>query len=157
MNADNAPNVALTGSLPVIGMTPPPGILRSTKPHHDKWTEHGYQNSIANFWSRVQPDEATGCWIWSGARTEQNYGRCGGSPYWYEMLAHRRAWEMLRGRPAPKSSGLELDHLCHHDDPTCTAGKGCPHRPCVNPEHLRECSIDNRRRQNEMRAQRRAS
>lgn len=138
-NAGNHPYDALTGRVIRLGMAPPDGILPSTKPHHDAWTEYGRQQSVLGFWSRVEPNEA-GCWIWTGTRDRRNYGRWS-SPYWNGVHAHRLAWEMLRGMPAPRSSGLELDHLCHNDDLSCYGGDACPHRPCVNPDHLAEVSI----------------
>ena len=30
----------------------------------------------------------------------------------------------------------QIDHKCHTDDISCTGGAGCPHRRCVNPQHL---------------------
>lgn len=47
--------------------------------------------------------------------------------------AHRIAYEAFRG---PIPDGLELDHLCHNEDPACPGGPACPHRACVNPWHL---------------------
>lgn len=74
----------------------------------------------------VQPD---GCWIWPGA-TARGYGtiRDGGST----RYAHRVVYEHFRGEIAKS----ELDHLCHTRDKACSGGWGCPHRRCVNPDHL---------------------
>lgn len=116
-------------------MTPPTGILTSTKAHHDSWSGYGLQQSVLNFWSRVDAAD-NGCWLWTGAKDKNGYGRTG-SPYWHEKIVHRLAWEMLRGRPPGRADGLELDHTCHHADIGCFGGPECPHRACVNPDHLR--------------------
>jgi len=36
----------------------------------------------------------------------------------------------------PVAEGLVLDHICHNADPTCLGGPTCPHRACVNTDHL---------------------
>lgn len=48
--------------------------------------------------------------------------------------AHVLAWEKANGRPVP--AGLVVDHTCHNIDLACKGGAGCPHRACVNPDHL---------------------
>lgn len=72
-----------------------------------------------------------GCWEWVGFIDPQGYGRMG-----YQgrrsVLAHVIAWELHLG---PVLEGLQLDHLCHTLS-DCRGGKACPHRRCVNPEHL---------------------
>lgn len=70
------------------------------------------------FWRWVVPVLSTGCWIWSGNRDYDGYGRVtiGGS----KRRAHRHCYANLIGSiPA----GLELDHLCRITS-------------CVNPAHL---------------------
>jgi len=66
-----------------------------------------------------------GCWEWRGYINRHGYGQTGG------RLVHRLVYE-LRVGPIPE--GLTIDHLCH--DATCVGGRKCPHRRCVNPEHL---------------------
>ena len=74
------------------------------------------RSPVDRFWSKVQ--QTAGCWLWHGARIRDGYGsiRVGGR----SVLAHRLAWELLRG---PIPPGLTLDHLCRV-------------RNCVNPDHL---------------------
>ena len=48
-------------------------------------------------------------------------------------LAHRAAWEAEHG---PIPPGAVVDHTCHNTDPDCPGGNSCPHRACVNLEHL---------------------
>lgn len=46
---------------------------------------------------------------------------------------------LVGGRSAtflPIPDDLQIDHLCHTDDPGCLGGNDCPHRRCVNPAHL---------------------
>jgi hypothetical protein len=70
------------------------------------------------FWSKVEVDGETGCWLWTASKKRDGYGRFhfGGK----NRLAHRVAYEALVGE-IPK--GLVTDHLCRV-------------RQCVNPEHL---------------------
>lgn len=75
-----------------------------------------------------------GCWIWTGQKQDSGYGRLGidGTT----KVAHKFIYEQLVG-PVPK--GMVLDHLCHTES-DCPGGPECPHRPCVNPEHLEPVS-----------------
>jgi hypothetical protein len=70
------------------------------------------------FWSLVQEDADSGCWIWKGTVSRYGYG------LHYQdrktFRAHRFAYEQM---VAPVPEGLVLDHLCK-----TTA--------CVNPGHL---------------------
>ncbi len=70
------------------------------------------------FWSRVQPEPNSGCWLWLGAATGNGYCqmRVSGS----HRYVHRISYEALVG---PITVGLEIDHLCRN-------------RRCVNPAHL---------------------
>jgi hypothetical protein len=47
--------------------------------------------------------------------------------------AHVVVW-LMAGREIPE--GLSLDHTCH-DPRLCAGGPTCPHRACVNIDHLR--------------------
>jgi len=72
----------------------------------------------SRFWSKVSRVQASGCWVWLGAKSK-GYGS-----FYYSRektrLAHRLAYLALRG-PIPE--GKELDHLCRNSS-------------CVNPAHL---------------------
>lgn len=83
----------------------------------------------ARFLSKFTVND-NGCWIWNACRDTKGYGRV--SVDGVARLAHRVIYELLVG-PIPE--GLTLDHTCHNDA-TCEGGYDCPHRPCVNPDHL---------------------
>lgn len=75
---------------------------------------------VERFWSKVAIDPAPdACWLWTGATQSNGYGvirvrgRLG--------LAHRMAWRLSHGRPAP--GGREIAHTCDV-------------RACVRPSHL---------------------
>ena len=70
------------------------------------------------FWGKVDRRDEDGCWLWTGYRHPQGYGkfRLDGRPH----NAHRVAYELSVG---PVQEGLELDHLCRN-------------RACVRPDHL---------------------
>lgn len=68
----------------------------------------------------------TPCTPWTGRTNADGYGTDG------SRLAHRVAYERERG---PIPDGMTLDHVCH-DPEVCHAGRDCPHRRCVNVDHL---------------------
>lgn len=72
----------------------------------------------------------TECISWAGRINEQGYGTVG------VQLAHRKLWADAYGAIPP---GMTLDHRCH-DPKVCTLGRQCPHRRCVNLEHLELCT-----------------
>lgn len=72
------------------------------------------------------------CTPWTGRINEHGYGTIGAS------LAHRRLWEQANG---PIPPGMTLDHRCH-DPRACSLGRECPHRRCVNLDHLELCTPD---------------
>ena len=77
------------------------------------------------FASYVNKDaNALGCWLWTGSRNNNGYGRFRLSRFGKRqrtVLAHRFAYEQVNG---PIPDGLVVDHTCHN-------------RHCVNPNHLR--------------------
>lgn len=76
----------------------------------------------ARFWRKVNKDDPSGCWLWTGAKY-RGYGyfrveRKG-------IRAHRYSYELVKGNIP---SGLILDHLCRN-------------KACVNPQHLEPVTI----------------
>lgn len=73
------------------------------------------------------------CVHWTGGLTDQGYGVATRSILGGASKPHRASYEMAFG---PIPDGLQLDHLCHTNDPTCMDGDACLHRRCINPDHL---------------------
>lgn len=96
--------------------------------HHSRLAE--YQHPGLPFDERYEVT-GSGCWRWLNINAgEDGYGR-----YWHngrKIRAHRYSYERTYG-PIPR--GVHIDHLCH-DPRTCPGGSDCPHRACVNPDHL---------------------
>lgn len=78
---------------------------------------------------------AGGCWKIRNRPMPNGYvqvyrklhGKCA------RALAHRLFyWRLVGAIPI----GLDIDHKCHNEDSTCREGRKCPHRACVNPQHL---------------------
>lgn len=83
------------------------------------------------FWPKVEFGDWLDCWHWKAGRTSEEYGA-----FWVDgktVAAHRVAYTLLVG---PEREGLQLDHTCHNDAPSCRGGRSCMHRRCVNPLHL---------------------
>ncbi len=68
------------------------------------------------FWSKV--DKTGSCWLWTGCKHPQGYGRIGVSKK--VKYAHRISWELHNGT-IPEGA-----HVLHKCDVPC----------CVNPDHL---------------------
>jgi len=79
----------------------------------------------------VQPN---GCWWWTGYRMPCGYGRMmvEGRKH---ALVHRVSYQLFKG---PIPDNLQIDHVCHSPKGpnACPGGDTCPHRRCVNPDHL---------------------
>jgi hypothetical protein len=80
-----------------------------------------------------------GCWIAQGKPNTYGYAVVGiTTPKGcVPVKAHRLAFEHFIG---PIPAGMQLDHVCHTEalaDGTCSGGRQCIHRRCVNPLHLR--------------------
>lgn len=73
---------------------------------------------LARFYTKFSIDE-NGCWIWTGAKMKNGYGRFGAG-HNQVRFAHRWIYEQIHGK---LSDGLVIDHLCRNPS-------------CVNPEHL---------------------
>ena len=91
----------------------------------------GKRGTVTERWLRFIQPLSDGCWHWIGNHNGANYGtlKVNGLP----KLAHVISFEMFVGF-VPR--GLELDHVCHSQNKSCEGGKRCPHRRCVNPDHL---------------------
>lgn len=95
-----------------------------------------------------------GCWEWTGAILKAPVGKPHIGGYGRvrtcvdgrrgHVYAHRFVYLALVGEiPADRP---QLDHLCC-DPAWCTGGPTCPHRRCVNPEHLEPVTrAENQRR-----------
>ena len=99
-------------------------------------------------WLSKVPDRPEGgCWQWGAGKFNSGYGamaipRDGLRPQ--NRPAHVVAYELFVGLVP---DGMELDHLCHTEDPSCPGGNSCPHRGCVNPSHLEPVThLENMRR-----------
>jgi hypothetical protein len=75
------------------------------------------------FHAKVYRNPVSGCWHWTARLSDRGYARLsvGGKT----MPAHRWSYERFTG---PIPAGLVLDHLCRNRD-------------CVNPAHLKACTI----------------
>ena len=78
----------------------------------------------------------TRCKPWQGRINAFGYGTIG------KRLAHRVAYESVHG---PIPDGMTVDHTCHDPD-VCRKGVQCPHRRCVNVEHMVLVTPDDNRR-----------
>ena len=81
------------------------------------------------FWEKV--DKSNECWTWKASLTPAGYGSFWDSGKCFD--AHKMSYRLTVGEPP---DGLELDHVCHSRDRTCSGGPTCLHRRCVNPTHL---------------------
>lgn len=81
------------------------------------------------FWANVIKTDT--CWLWDAGMSSGGYGCFNADGR--TVRVHRYAYELHNG-PIPE--GLQVDHACHNQDPTCDGGDQCLHRRCVNPAHL---------------------
>jgi HNH endonuclease len=77
--------------------------------------------------SRTIIDES-GCWLFQGRPNKNGY-----ATVHKNLSVHRTSYEYFVG---PIPGEMVVDHACH-DPEICQLGGGCPHRRCVNPDHLR--------------------
>ncbi len=85
-------------------------------------------------WSKVTK-MPSGCWIYQG-NPSQRYAVIhinDGPGRNFNVLAHRYVHEKYKG-PIPE--GYVIDHTCHSNDLSCPGDDTCPHRRCLNPDHL---------------------
>lgn len=104
--------------------------------HYQRWRSHG--DPVAgvaltfpeNLLARMEP-QPNGCIHYTGSLTLAGYGQVGKDGG--NALAHRAAYEHFVG-PIPE--GMTLDHECHNLSGCTITDHTCPHRRCVNVEHL---------------------
>jgi len=77
-------------------------------------------DALERFLAKIQPVES-GCWLWTGWRSDLGYGRFSMGGPAYRMIPASRAAHLLFVGPIP--DGYHIDHLCRTP-------------PCVNPDHL---------------------
>lgn len=87
----------------------------------------------------ARADRADGCWAWRGTVNLDGYGTfalypAGERGRKVTKMAHRLVYEEFVGQIP---DGMTVDHRCHPSDGSCPGGRTCPHRRCVNPQHLR--------------------
>jgi len=99
---------------------------------------HGHHSRLPIYQRKSRPfDECyevteSGCWRWATVNSgDDGYGAYRGGDG-RKVGAHRYSYERTYGAIPP---GVHIDHLCH-DPKTCAGGSDCPHRACVNPDHL---------------------
>lgn len=86
---------------------------------------------MKRFMERVEIRQ-NGCWGWAAGKS-RGYGAFYDRSSKKQYPAHRWLYERARG---PIADGMDLDHVCHNNDPSCSGGASCRHRSCVNPDHL---------------------
>ena len=84
----------------------------------------------AAFWALGEP-QPNGCILWTGRTDDRGYGRMG--PGLTGVVHPHRSALILTHGPIP--AGLDVEHSCHTRS-RCTLGDRCPHRRCINPDHL---------------------
>ncbi len=81
--------------------------------------------------ARMEP-QPNGCIYLTGSPDSGGYSRIGVNGK--AKVGHRAAYEHFVG---PIPDGMDVGHRCHDlAQPPCNLRSACPHRRCVNPEHL---------------------
>jgi len=103
--------------------------------HYARWQRTGdptsptriYGDDLARFWSKVPKRDEGACWIWTGGKDRDGYGRFRLPSGW--QLAHRWIYQQQNGAIP---DGLVIDHV---------RARGCTSRACVNPAHLEVVTV----------------
>jgi len=77
-----------------------------------------YEEIEPRFWRRVHRLGVDDCWLWTGSKQSDGYGRMEVSKK--AISAHRLSFSIHKGEIP---TGLVVDHLCSN-------------KACVNPGHL---------------------
>jgi hypothetical protein len=106
--------------------------------HYQRWWKRGTTDYAPGYAPRTLRERfdakavpGSGCWGWTGGHDANGYAKL--SVDGATKNAHRIGYELYVG---PIPDGLQIDHLCHTHDSSCMGGTTCPHRGCVNPQHL---------------------
>lgn len=109
--------------------------------HYVRWWKYGdplvtrrpdlEMSLLERIVSRLATQDPDLCWLMQGGICKDGYARL--TDQGRKVAAHRAMYEHFIG-PVPE--GLELDHVCHSRDLSCSGGDQCVHRACVNPSHL---------------------
>ena len=78
---------------------------------------------LERFARRIEADDELGCWLWTGTKNGDGYGKFYAGPEKREVKAHRWFYQEMTGRELPRS--IQLDHDCKVER-------------CVRPAHLIE-------------------
>jgi hypothetical protein len=80
----------------------------------------------ARLWASTEIDPTTGCWLWTGPRDRNGYGKTTDPTSGDRTVQVHRLGALLVGQPFDHD--LTLDHLCSV-------------RHCWNPAHLDPCTM----------------
>ena len=101
--------------------------------HYQRWLRHNEPNTVhktgpklylvvERFWKKINIKDQSDCWLWTGARLADGYGRSQLTIHGQRVqLAHRISWVLTYG---PLT--LDKPSVLHH----------CDNPPCCNPHHL---------------------
>lgn len=106
------------------------GLHYSRNVRHGDPLMHPHLRWPENLLARMEP-QSNGCIHWTGMPCASGYGRV--SANGKHMYTHRAAYEHFVG---PIPPGMTIDHECHNLSGCTITDHTCPHRRCVNPEHL---------------------
>lgn len=104
--------------------------------HYERWRRNGDPEALRqwphpeNLLQRMEP-QPNGCIYFTGHLNPDGYGMVWNGDR--EVPAHRAAYEHFVG---PIPDGMTIDHECHNDSGCAITDASCPHRRCVNVEHL---------------------
>lgn len=101
---------------------------------------HPRKSLEERFWAKVDRRGPDDCWPWGGTITQDGYGAIARGKKIH--AAHRLSYQLGGGTIPP---GAVVDHRCH-DPQECAGGVTCPHRSCMNPNHLRVLTNEENRR-----------
>lgn len=104
--------------------------------HYQRWKRYGDPTQTAahswpeNLLQRMAP-QPDGCILYTGGLDDGGYGQIVQNRK--NRRAHRAAYEYFVG---PIPPGMTIDHECHNRVGCELTDASCPHRRCVNPDHL---------------------